>query len=413
MTKLRMTNFRSFIFSLVLFVLSFPSISLSAQISNISSTSNQLKFQLSSKVKYRVFTTSKPNNLVVEFHDTNLKFDLNKISSPLFSSAKKSLNSHKQLRITFALKSAVKVEKSAIVGSKGKYYLNINLSSKAIASAKKPSPIATIKQNINDPLGEFIDQKISDPDPVKASIPTSLNPPVQTLNKPKRIPVIVIDAGHGGKDPGTIGKFARSREKFVTLGYARELKRQLDKTKKYRVYLTRDRDVFIPLGGRVMISRNKKADLFISLHADASPDRDTYGLSIYTLSDSSSDKQAALLAQKENKSDIIGGADFSDASGDILKTLINLSQRSTMNESAKFAEIAIRSVRESKVTTLQRTHRFAGFRVLTAPDVPSVLIELGYLSNKHEEKRLNSLHHKRQVSEALVKAIGRYFDFIK
>jgi N-acetylmuramoyl-L-alanine amidase len=162
-----------------------------------------------------------------------------------------------------------------------------------------------------------------------------------------------------------------------------------------------------------MISRNKKADLFISLHADASPDRDTYGLSIYTLSDSSSDKQAALLAQKENKSDIIGGADFSDASGDILKTLINLSQRNTMNESAKFAEIAIRSVRGNGVETLQRTHRFAGFRVLTAPDVPSVLIELGYLSNKKEEKRLNSLNHKKQVSEALVKAVDKYFDFIK
>lgn len=404
-----MIKFRKILFLLFLFL---PSISLAASISNISSTSNQLKFQLSSKVKYRVFTTSKPNNLVVEFHDTNLKFDLNKVSSPIFSSAKKSLNSHKQLRITFALKSPVKVAKSAIAGSKGKYYLTINLSSKLPVSAKKPSPIATIKQNINDPLGEFIDQKIGG-EPVKASIPTSSKPVVQTLNKPKRIPVIVIDAGHGGKDPGTIGKFARSREKFVTLGYARELKRQLDKTKKYRVYLTRNSDVFIPLGGRVMISRNKKADLFISLHADASPDRDTYGLSIYTLSDSSSDKQAALLAQKENKSDIIGGADFSDASGDILKTLINLSQRSTMNESAKFAEIAIRSIRESKVTTLQRTHRFAGFRVLTAPDVPSVLIELGYLSNKHEEKRLNSLHHKRQVSQALVKAIDRYFDFIK
>ena len=231
---------------------------------------------------------------------------------------------------------------------------------------------------------------------------------IKKNNKP--LPIIIIDSGHGGKDPGAIGKYTRTKEKNITLSYAKELKKKLDATKKFKVFLTRGKDHFIPLKQRVEIARKTKADLFISIHANSSPTSKTSGFCVYTLSETSSDKNSELLAQKENKSDIIGGADFSNASDDILKTLINLSQRNTMNESAKFAEIITRSMKSSHIKTLQKTHRFAGFMVLTAPDVPSVLIELGYLSNKNEERNLNSSLHKNHIIQTLVSSIENYFN---
>lgn len=226
-----------------------------------------------------------------------------------------------------------------------------------------------------------------------------------------KTPIIVIDAGHGGKDPGTIGDYARTKEKNITLSYAKELAKHLSNTKRYIVYLTRNSDRFIPLKERVAKARKVKADLFISLHANAASDQETKGFSVYTLSENSSDKQAELLAQKENRADIISGINFNGTSGDILKTLIDLSQRNSMNHSSRFANIAIRSVKKYDINILHNTHRFAGFVVLTAPDMVSVLIELGYLSNNKEEKALNSLGHKRNIIKGLVESIDEYFKF--
>jgi len=354
------------------------------------SDQNRLKFELTNPVKYRIFTISSPNRLVVDLDECDLSADMKNFSDPLFLSVRNNINNQGQLRIVFDLAGSTKVKNSSIIRYKNnKYYLVINL--------------LPTKNNSDNITPQHSDQIMRLLDKETGTVK-------YIVKKPKPLPIIIIDSGHGGKDPGTIGQYARSKEKYVTLGYARELKRQLDKTKKFKVFLTRNKDYFIPLGERVGIARRMKADLFISLHADSSPDRSTSGLSIYSLSDTSSDKQSELLARKENKSDIIGGADFSDASRDILKTLINLSQRNTMNDSAKFAEIVAQSIRKNNIETLQKTHRFAGFRVLTAPDVPSVLIELGYLSNREEERKLNSLQHKKKVSEALVDAVEKYFE---
>ena len=365
------------------------------QITNISTVDQnnqtELKFELSAPPQYKVFTIPNPERLVIDFNDAVLVANINDFSHPLFLSLRNNSHNSEQLRIVFDLKSSVKINRSTLTKSGvNKYYVTINLFPDDRNIYKK-APYKTGGEPINKAIYKKTDR-------VKYVVKNAKAPPT-----------IIIDAGHGGKDPGTIGKFGKSKEKDITLGYARELKRQLDKTKKYKVFLTRDQDYFISLNERVDKARKVKADLFISLHADSSPDDNTSGLSIYSLSEKSSDKQAGLLAQKENKSDIIGGADFSDESGDILKTLINLSQRSTMNDSAKFAEIVIKSILENNIETLQKTHRFAGFRVLTAPDVPSVLIEMGYLSNQAEEKKLNSLQHKKEVSEALVDAVGNYF----
>ncbi len=367
------------------------------QVSKISITKQpskiQLEFELKKSTKYRVFTISNPERLIVDLENSTLLASAKKFSDPFFLSIRNSVNSQSQLRIVFDLRNSVQIKNSLIIKRKNnKYYLIINLLSAA-----------------NTPINNTLTKSPQYTDQIVKLLDKETGTIKYVVKKAKPLPTIIIDSGHGGKDPGAIGKYARSKEKYVTLGYARELKRQLDKTKKFKVFLTRDKDYFIPLNERVDIARRMKADLFVSLHADSSPDGSTSGLSVYTLSENSSDKQAELLAQKENKSDIIGGADFSDASGDILKTLINLSQRNTMNESAKFAEIVVKSIKENGVETLQKTHRFAGFRVLTAPDVPSVLIELGYLSNRDEERKLNSLTHKREVAKALVSAIEKYF----
>jgi N-acetylmuramoyl-L-alanine amidase len=293
----------------------------------------------------------------------------------------------------------------------------LNNSIKAETSSIKNHEIITkktanslVKYKIRNPDSTKTDSAKTDSaktDLANKNDESSATKPIKLINKK---PVIVIDAGHGGKDPGTIGIFARSKEKNITLSYAKELAKQLAKEKKYKIYLTRDSDIFIPLDKRVAKSRRKKADLFISLHANSIADNQISGFSIYTLSENSSDKQAELLAQKENQADIINGIDFSGASGDITKTLIDLSQRESKNNSARLAKYIIREIKSTDIEILQNTHRFAGFMVLTAPDMASVLIELGYLSNKHEEKLLNSLGYKRLVAKSLANSIKKYFE---
>ena len=219
-------------------------------------------------------------------------------------------------------------------------------------------------------------------------------------------PVIVLDAGHGGVDPGALGR--KAREKSVTLNFTRELAKQLRKTGKYKVYLTRNRDIYIPLRQRVNIARKHNADLFISIHADAIKRKNVRGMSIYTLSETASDKEAAALAKKENQSDIIAGIDFADQPPEVANILIDLAQRETKNLSVKFANLVVDNAR-GKTRLLDRTHRFAGFRVLKAPDVPSVLIELGFLTNRSDEKQLLSSAWRRKVAGAMVNSVDGFF----
>lgn len=219
-------------------------------------------------------------------------------------------------------------------------------------------------------------------------------------------PVIVLDAGHGGVDPGALGR--KAREKSVTLAFTRELAKQLRATGKFKVYLTRNRDIYIPLRQRVNIARKHDADLFISIHADAIKRKNVRGMSIYTLSETASDKEAAALAKKENQSDIIAGIDFADQPPEVANILIDLAQRETKNLSVKFANLVVDNAR-GKTRLLDRTHRFAGFRVLKAPDVPSVLIELGFLTNSSDEKQLLNASWRRKVAGALVKSVDGFF----
>lgn len=219
-------------------------------------------------------------------------------------------------------------------------------------------------------------------------------------------PLIAIDAGHGGQDPGAIGLHG-THEKDVTLNYARALKEALLRTGRYRVILTRDSDTFVMLPERVAIARKMKADIFISFHADSNPRPEARGLSIYTLSETASDDEAAALAEHENKADIIPGIDLNTADKDVASILIDLTQRETMNKSAVMADAVVASL-SGKITKLEKTHRFAGFRVLKAPDIPSTLIELGFLSNATDERLLLTPEYRDLVVNSVVNGIDRY-----
>ncbi|NKB44393.1 MAG: AMIN domain-containing protein [Alphaproteobacteria bacterium] len=227
------------------------------------------------------------------------------------------------------------------------------------------------------------------------------------VRRADRKPVIAIDPGHGGVDPGAIG-VSGVKEKDITLAAARQLKTALERSGRYKVVLTRNRDVSLRLRQRIAISRRAAADIFVSLHADSVGRPDVKGLSVYTLSETASDREAAKLAETENKADLIIGMDLTNESSDVRNILIDLAQRESMNLAAHLAAKLISQLKR-EVTLLRNTHRFAGFAVLKAPDVPSVLLEMGYLSNRQEEKSLRQKAYRQKLVVSITRALDSYF----
>jgi N-acetylmuramoyl-L-alanine amidase len=221
-------------------------------------------------------------------------------------------------------------------------------------------------------------------------------------------PVVVIDPGHGGIDNGT--QSGSESEKNLVLGFGLALRDRIEKSGKYRVVMTRTDDTFIPLADRVRIARNQSAALFVSIHADALPHRegDAQGATVYTLSDRASDAEAGRLAEAENKADAIGGVNLTEEPTEVADILIDLAQRETRNFSNRFARLL---VGEMKNTSRMYKHplKSAGFRVLKAPDVPSVLIELGYVSNKSDLENLVSEDWRSRTVGSMAQAIDAFF----
>ena len=220
--------------------------------------------------------------------------------------------------------------------------------------------------------------------------------------------IVVIDAGHGGVDPGTHGQ-SGIQEKDLVLAVAKQLRKTLEATGRYRVQLTRDSDVFIPLRERVNIARAAKGDLFVSLHADSNDHREIRGASVYTLSEDASDREAATLAEKENMSDVIAGVDLSGENNPVASILIDLAQRDTMNRSLRFAETVIADLPAATSVQPVKPHRSAGFAVLKAPDIPSALIELGYLTNTQDENEMRTEAWRVRVAKSIADAIEGHF----
>ena len=241
-----------------------------------------------------------------------------------------------------------------------------------------------------------------------ASAPVEAAAPSRPDAAPDSRPVIVIDPGHGGIDNGT--QSGSESEKNLVLGFGLALRDRIEKSGKYRVVMTRTDDTFIPLADRVKIARNQSAALFVSIHADALPrhEGDAQGATIYTLSDRATDAEAERLAEVENKADAIGGVNLTEEPTDVADILIDLAQRETRTFSNRFARLLMG---EMKTTVRMHKHplKSAGFRVLKAPDVPSVLIELGYVSNKGDLEHLVSESWRSRTVGSMAQAIDAFF----
>jgi len=223
-------------------------------------------------------------------------------------------------------------------------------------------------------------------------------------------PVVVIDPGHGGVDNGTQAGGGENNEKDLVLGFGLALRDRIEKSGKYRVVMTREDDTFVPLADRVRIARNQSAALFVSIHADALPrgEGDAQGATIYTLSDRASDSEAERLAETENKADAIGGVNLTEEPTEVADILIDLARRETRTFSNRFARLLM-----GEMKTTARMHKrplkSAGFKVLKAPDVPSVLVELGYVSNKDDLEHLLSESWRTRIVGSMGQAIDAFF----
>jgi N-acetylmuramoyl-L-alanine amidase len=246
-----------------------------------------------------------------------------------------------------------------------------------------------------------IDNRTARPDVPLADTPQSKNGDAR--------PLIAIDPGHGGIDTGTKGPNGEE-EKDIVLDFARRLRERIEKTGKYRVLMTRTDDTFVPLADRVRIARDAGAVLFVSIHADSLPhgEGDAQGATVYTLSDKATDSEAAKLAEKENRADVVAGVDLKSEPDDVAGILIDLAQRETKSLSVQFAQKLIAEMKG--VARLYKTPlKSAGFRVLRAPDVPSALVELGYVSNKQDLQSLLSDTWRNRTADSVAQAIDDYF----
>lgn len=224
-----------------------------------------------------------------------------------------------------------------------------------------------------------------------------------------RIFTVVIDAGHGGEDPGAIGRRG-TYEKSITLDIARRLQRLVDAEPNMQAVMTRKGDYFVPLYQRVAIARRAQADLFVSIHADAFVRPEANGSSVYVLSESGATSSAARwLAQRENEADLIGGVNLARQEGHLARTLLDLSQTATINDSLKLGSAVL-----SELGGINRLHKprveQAGFAVLRSPDVPSILVETAFISNPDEERRLNDQNYQGKMAQAILRGIKQYFE---
>ncbi len=220
-------------------------------------------------------------------------------------------------------------------------------------------------------------------------------------------PLVVIDAGHGGVDPGAIGPNGL-REKDVTLKVAKAIRDELLASGRVRVALTRDDDRYLVLRERYGVARRLKGDLFISIHCDSTGSEDATGATAYTLSEVASDKEAARLAARENKADVISGVNLGEAPADVSSILIDLTQRETMNSSATFARLLGREARPL-MPLKANFHRMASLMVLKAPDMPSILFETGYISNPQDAAFLDSAEGRHRIAESVTRAVEVHF----
>jgi len=387
----------------------------------------RLVFDVNQKTPFRTFLLNQPNRIIVDFPVGKSK-NFNPENPDEFGYIKSvrfgALDQGGQ-RVVFDLGRPMYIEKAFFLpenkaaGKKNRLVIDLMKASQVTFDDKmadvfgrfrpgvsvSPPPQVDIKKATAPQYRQPLAQKILSP-PVKRLSVMPVRKPLRLSGGDKKI--IIIDPGHGGNDPGGLGS-GGVREKQITLSIARALKRHLEATGRYKAVLTRSHDRYIKLRDRVQVARRNKGELFISLHADKIHKPSVRGASVYTLSETSSDKLTARLVEQENRSDVIAGVDLSIEDKEVADILLDLAMRETMNESKFFANTLVDEMGGAKLRLLKNTHRYAGFAVLKAPDIPSVLIEAGFLSNKYDAKMLNSRDYQEKLSSAIVHAVNTYF----
>ena len=360
----------------------------------LTETAQQTRFalELSDPVDARVYTLTNPNRVVIDMPDV-----LWRAGDDARPSGRRAVKSYRfgqfrrgNFRFVVDLNTPVKVEAPQLVPPEQGFSFRLMID---LTPTTREAFVAAAGWPTGSTFGT-----------ASATPPAASAPKREDAEKR----LVVVDAGHGGIDPGTHGRTGM-REKDLVLNVARELRKALEATGRYRVQLTRDNDVFIPLRERVSIARAAHADLFVSLHADSNDHPDIRGASVYTLSEAASDREAATLAEKENMSDVIAGVDLTGENSPVASILIDLAQRDTMNRSVRFAERALTAMSPATVLRPTSPHRSAGFAVLKAPDIPAVLIELGYLTNREDEAEMMKPAWRTKVAASLVTAIDGHF----
>ena len=354
--------------------------------SRISDIDGKTRFvlDLSHKVEHKIFILEGPDRLVIDlpYMEWGLKESIGK---GLIKKYRFSRFAQDKSRLVLDLTKAVTIQDTFVLpanGTKGpRLVLDI------VAKKKIEETSVTTEDIIAELEGKY---------------------EVKPLPKKTARKIITLDPGHGGADPGAVG-VGGVYEKTLTLAAAKEAKKQLEASGKYKVYLTRSTDKFLKLHQRVAISRKNKSDLFISIHADSMEDRRVKGASIYTLAEKASDARAAKLAAKENKADLIMDENLSKQPKEVANILLDLKRRETLNASKIFANLLITKLRTRGVNLLNKNHRYAAFAVLKAPDVPSILLEMGFLSNKHEVKLLKSKNYRSKICKGIVEGVDKHF----
>lgn len=362
----------------------------------------RLVFDLSGPVQHSVFTLSAPDRLVIDINGATLAAPLNVATSNTpISSVRSAQRTPTDLRVVVDLKKSV-TPKSFTLAPNAQYgnRLVVDLydqeADAIAASAPTPAP-APVQTPATTPAV-----------PVTPAQPAIKLPPVPSG---KRDIVVAIDAGHGGEDPGASGSRGQ-HEKDIVLQIAKELQRQINSEKGFRAELTRTGDYFIPLRKRTEIARKKGADLFISIHADAAPSRAAFGASVFALSDRGATSETARwLADTENRSDLIGGAgnvSLDDKDRMLAGVLLDLSMTATLSSSLNVGQKVLGNM--GRITSLhkQRVEQ-AGFMVLKSPDIPSILVETGFISNNNEAAKLATASHQQALARSIHTGVRQYF----
>jgi N-acetylmuramoyl-L-alanine amidase len=354
---------------------------------------------LTAETGFTATVVAQPYRVVIDLPDVN--FDLppgaGHISKGLIRQIRYGVMEKGKSRVVIDTNGPVLIKQSQLLPQKGKSGPRIAID---LVSTTPEAFDATLEREAVPFSPETTASLAATPPPVK---PGDIPPTRQ--NDGKR--VIVIDPGHGGIDPGALSP-GKTKEKDVVFAFAQQLEQALQKSGQYTVLLTRSADTFMSLTDRVAFTRRANADLFIAIHADTVRGRTVKGTTLYTLSDTASDEEAAALASKENKADIIAGIDLAEEEGEVADVLIELVQRESKNHANLFSRTALEELKG--VTSMTgKPLRSAGFVVLKAPDVPSVLIELGYLSSRDDERNLKSADWQARMATAFTTAINRHF----